>query len=124
VSPSVFIVVRRKGADGGWTSAKSGRGIDVRYVVRYRLGGRGARVRHAGSFRTRREAEERARFIAGELAARRVPELGVLEIVERAEPARRTVQGEAERFAASRIDVGRSAKASTGRRSYDWASSR
>lgn len=47
-----------------------------RYRVEYRLGGREARIRYGGSFATRREATIRARWIAGELAARRVPDLG------------------------------------------------
>jgi len=80
VSPSVFIVVRRRLDDGSWVSSKAARGGEVRYVVRYRLGGRGARVRHGGSFRTRREAEERARHISGEFAARRVPNLAELQV--------------------------------------------
>lgn len=45
----------------------------ARYVVRFRLGGRETPVMHAGSFRTRKEAEARARWVAGELAAMRVP---------------------------------------------------
>jgi len=73
VSPSVFIVVRRRLDDGSWVSSKAARGGEVRYVVRYRLGGR-------GSFRTRREAEERARHISGEFAARRVPNLAELQV--------------------------------------------
>ena len=42
-----------------------------RYVVRYRLGGRSYPVRHAGSFRTLKEAKVRRDLVAGELAAGR-----------------------------------------------------
>ncbi|WP_217915936.1 site-specific integrase [Miltoncostaea marina] len=101
MSPSVFIVTRRKGGDGAWVSAKRGASAEVRYVVRYRLGGRGSRVRHGGSFRTRRQAEERARFIAGELAARRIPDLG--ELVP--PPAPPPLGEVARAYLASRIDA-------------------
>jgi hypothetical protein len=46
-----------------------------RYRVEYRLGGRQAPTRYAGSFKTKREADERKRWISGELAAKRVPDL-------------------------------------------------
>ena len=55
----------------------------VRYRVRYRLGRSGSRKRFAGSFRTMREAAIRRNWIAGELAARRVPDLAAF-----AEPTR------------------------------------
>lgn len=62
MSPSVNITRRTR---------KSG----VRYVVRFRLGGAESQPQHAGSFKTLREAETRARWIAGELAAMRVPDV-------------------------------------------------
>ena len=46
-----------------------------RYFVRYRLGGRESRLLHGGVFTTLREAQERERWIGGELAALRVPDL-------------------------------------------------
>jgi hypothetical protein len=52
--------------------------------VEYRLGGREAPVRYGGSFKTRREASERQRWIGGELAAKRVPEIRFAE--QQAEP--------------------------------------
>lgn len=82
-------------------SAKRGASAEVRYVVRYRLGGRGARVRHGGTFRTRREAEERARFVAGEPAARRIPDVG--ELVP--PPAPPPLGEVARDYLASRIDA-------------------
>ncbi len=47
----------------------------ARYVVRYRPGGRSSPTRHAGSFRTKAEAEARLRYVRGELAAMREPVL-------------------------------------------------
>lgn len=46
----------------------------VSYHVKYRLGGRSARVQHAGSFRTLAEARARANWVRGEIAAMRVPD--------------------------------------------------
>jgi hypothetical protein len=45
---------------------------------------REAPVRYGGSFKTRREASERQRWIGGELAAKRVPEIRFAE--QQAEP--------------------------------------
>jgi hypothetical protein len=72
----------------------------VRYRVRYRLGGAETNHRYAGSFRTRREAEARARWVAGELAAMRVPDLRAL-----ADRQPRTMTVAAADWQASRIDV-------------------
>jgi integrase len=72
-----------------------------RYRVEFRLGGREAPTRYAGSFKTRREAYERKRWISGELAARRVPDLTSLETRRRAA----TVAEACERWRASRVDV-------------------
>jgi integrase len=47
--------------------------------VRYRLGGREASQRYGGIFRTEREARARRDWIAGELAALRVPNLELLD---------------------------------------------
>jgi hypothetical protein len=44
-----------------------------RYRVEFRLGGRESGTRYAGSFKTRAEAIERKKWVANELAARRVP---------------------------------------------------
>jgi integrase len=44
-----------------------------RYLVKYRLGGRESTNRYAGSFKTKREALLRLAWVAGELAASRVP---------------------------------------------------
>jgi integrase len=72
----------------------------VRYRVVYRLGGREAPRLYGGSFRTRRDADERQRWLAGELAARRVPDLRRSE-----ETAAVTLRHLAERWKAARVDV-------------------
>jgi integrase len=73
-----------------------------RYRVLYRLGGRESRELYGGSFKTRREAETRRAWIAGELAALRVPDLKRLG-AERATAL--TLADAADRWRASRIDV-------------------
>jgi integrase len=45
------------------------------YQVKYRLGGRSARIRHAGTFKTLREARARANWVRGEIAAMREPRI-------------------------------------------------
>jgi integrase len=76
----------------------------VRHRVVYRLGGREAKRLYGGSFRTAREAEERRRFIIGELAAKRVPEFAF------AADAKLTLREAARRWLASRIDVAEGTK--------------
>jgi len=61
----------------GSSDARRQRGR-TRYLVKYRLGGRESAQRCAGSFATRRDALARQRWVAGELAALRVPRLGQL----------------------------------------------
>jgi integrase len=67
----------------------------------YRVGGREASPRYGGSFKTLREAKIRRAWIAGELAALRVPDLRQL-----AEAGRTPTLAEAaQRWRASRVDV-------------------
>lgn len=66
MSPSVYVERR-----------PSGRGPS--YRVRYRLGGRESELKYGGAFRTKGDADARARWIAGEIAAMRVPDLVALE---------------------------------------------
>lgn len=73
----------------------------VRFRVEYRLGGRESRPRYAGSFRTQREALARKAWVAGELAALRVPDVGGL-VAPVAAPLLRDV---AKRWQESRVDV-------------------
>jgi integrase len=83
-------IERRKDADG-----------KTRFRVRYMLGGRESRKRYAGSFQTMREARSRRDWVAGELAALPVPDLGTL-----AEPESAPTFAEvAKRWQASRVDV-------------------
>jgi integrase len=73
-----------------------------RFIVEYRDGGRGRIIRYGGSFRTEAEAAIRQQWIRGELAARRVPDLGPL----RPDPAQAPTLAEAaERWRTSRVDV-------------------
>jgi len=58
-----------------WITTRTTSSSARRFRVEYRLGGREAPTRYAGSFKTKREALERKAWIAGELAARRVPDL-------------------------------------------------
>jgi integrase len=73
-----------------------------RYLVKYRLGGRESANRYAGSFATRREALARQRWVAGELAAMRVPRVTDLKTSAASAP---TLAEEAERWRRSRLDV-------------------
>jgi integrase len=87
--PSVWITKRRT-ASGG-----------VRHRVEFQLGGRGSRTRYGGSFKTKAEASIRKNWIAGELAALRVPDLAALR-----EPTPApTLRAASERWKASRVDV-------------------
>ena len=85
-------VERRKNAE---TKAVIG------FRVKYRVGGRESAPRYAGAFRTMREARIRRDWIAGELAAMRVPNLALL--AERQAPL--TVRALAESWQAARVDV-------------------
>jgi integrase len=72
----------------------------VRYRVVFRIEGREGKRLYGGSFKTRREADIRQRYIAGELAAERIPNLMLVQ------PARSlTLREAAERWQASRVDV-------------------
>jgi integrase len=72
-----------------------------RFIVKYTLGGRESAKYYAGSFTTKREATIRKSWVAGELAALRVPDLARL-----AEPTRAPTFAEvARRWQASRIDA-------------------
>jgi integrase len=90
--PSAFITPR--------TTAKNER----RFVVRYRNGGRGFPIVHAGSFQTLKEARARRDLVAGELAAGRNPADTLRAPVETAE--RRTFKQWADAYQSSRVDLG------------------
>jgi integrase len=74
-----------------------------RYQVRYRLGGRGFPLVHAGSFKTMKEARGRRDFVAGEIAAGRDP-AAALSLLRRAKPARTFAQW-ADAYHDSRVDL-------------------
>jgi integrase len=84
-----------------WIERRATPGGRTRYLVKYRLGGRESTHRYAGSFATRREALARRRWVAGELAALRVPRLAQLDDA----PSALTVAEAAARWRASRVDV-------------------
>ena len=90
--PTLGILTRRT-ADG-----------EARYLVRYRLGGRGWPMRYAGTFQTLREAKARRDYIGGLIATGRNP-ADVLAQLADATPLRVTFAAAAERYAASRVDV-------------------
>jgi integrase len=81
------------------------------YRVLYRLGGHATPTQHGGQFRSRREAELRKRWINGELAAMRVPDLRLLS-VEQPTPTTLTTAGEG--WLASRIDVAEATRVRNG----------
>jgi integrase len=85
-----------------WIKTRQTAAGSRRYRVEYRLGGRESRTHYGGSFKTQREAAARKRWIGGELAARRVPDLSLLEA---AKPKTPTLAEAAERWRSSRIDV-------------------
>ena len=89
MSPSVYVERR-----------KTNRGSS--YRVRYRLGGRESLLLYGGSFRIKGDADARARWISGEIAAMRVPDLPAL--AEEPPPVV-TLRVAALRWRESRIDV-------------------
>jgi integrase len=82
-----------------WLTTRTTRAGEKRYRCEFRTGGREAPILYAGSFLTRREALERKKWVAGELAARRVPDLCF------AAETTVTVRQLADRWKASRVDV-------------------
>jgi integrase len=58
-----------------WLTTRTTKDGERRYRVEFRCGGREAPTTYGGSFKTKREALERRAWIAGELAAKRVPHL-------------------------------------------------
>lgn len=94
-----------------WILTRPTPGGGKRYLVRYRLGGRESSQRYAGSFRTRLEAVERRRWVDGELAAMRVPDLSTLN----QEPAQAPTLAEAAAaYRASRIDIAEATRVNIG----------
>ncbi len=73
-----------------------------RYLVRFRLGGAETSQRYGGSFKRQNDALARKRWIDGELAGMRIPNLGVLQ---QAPVKARSLREVAERWRLSRVDV-------------------
>jgi integrase len=92
--PSSWIVARPTKQDG----RNKGR---PRYRLLYRLGGRESRARYAGSFATKSEAVARKRWVDGELAALRVPDVRLLEHV----PSSPLLRDAAARWQDCRVDI-------------------
>jgi integrase len=84
-----------------------------RYVVRYRRGGRGFKVEHAGSFTTRRDAETRRDLVRGWLAAGRDPRVE-LTAMQRQPVTARTFRDAAAAYERSRLDLAATSRRSTG----------
>jgi integrase len=82
-----------------WLTTRTTGSGAKRYRVEFRLGGREAPILYAGSFKTLREANDRKRWVSGEIAARRVPDLRF------AAETTVTVRQLANRWKASRVDV-------------------
>ena len=74
-----------------------------RYRVRYRVGGHETEKRYGGTFKRLRDAERRRRWVEGELAALRVPDIRTLRAAETAKAP--TLAEAAEAWRASRVDV-------------------
>jgi hypothetical protein len=86
-----------------WITTRTTKSGARRFRVEYRLGGREAPTRCGGSFKTKTEALERRKWITGELAARRVPDLAPL--TARTVAAMPTLREAYERWQAGRVDV-------------------
>lgn len=97
-------IVRRQTAGGG-----------VRFEVRFRLGGRGPQL-YGGRFARRRDAEARARWIDGEIAAMRVPDIRAL----RDSPPSRTLDEWGREWAEGRIDVSPATRANYQKHMTRW----
>ena len=89
-----------------WIRTRETKDGERRYLVEYRAGGREARVRHAGSFRTRRLATVRAGAVESELAAGRIPDFRPTA-VESTSP---TFERAARAWRASRLDIAESTR--------------
>jgi integrase len=83
-----------------WLEKRQTGGGDTRFRVKFRVGGRESIARYAGTFKTMREAKIRRDWVAGELAAMRVPQIELLAPV----PAG-TLKVIGDRWRASRVDV-------------------
>lgn len=88
-----------------WIRKRTTKADEMRYDVQYRTGGRETPVRYAGAFRTPREAKIRRDYVAGELAALRVPALRIEDA-----PGSPTLAEATEAWRATRQDAAESTK--------------
>jgi integrase len=84
-----------------WIGRRPRKGGSTSYRVMYRAGGREAAPRYAGAFPTMREALIRKAWVAGELAALRIPDLGLLA----ATAVSLTLEQAAAQWQQARVDV-------------------
>jgi integrase len=84
-----------------WIKTRVTKHGEKRRRVEYRLGGRESRVQYGGTFKSLRDATARKNYIVGELAARRVPDLA---LVEAAAPKLPTLAEAFDAWRASRVD--------------------
>jgi integrase len=85
-----------------WIIARSAKDGGKRYRVLFRVGGRESKHSYAGSFRTKTEALARKRYVDGELAGLRAPDVRALNRKPERAP---TLLAAYERWQASRVDV-------------------
>jgi integrase len=85
-----------------WIETRPTKSSGPRYRVWYQLGGRSTKPRYAGTFRRKREAKIRRDWVAGELAANRVPDLTLPADELQVSP---TFASAAEKWRLSRVDV-------------------
>ncbi len=91
-----------------WIIARPTKDGGRRFRVLFRVGGRESTACYAGSFPTKAEAQARKRWVDGELAALRFPDLAVLEQGPVRAP---TLAEAAKRWQASRVDLAENTKA-------------
>jgi hypothetical protein len=61
-----------------WINRRPRKGGGISYRVMFRIGGHEISPKHAGAFPTKREAEIRKQWVAGEIAAKRFPDSRLL----------------------------------------------
>jgi integrase len=74
-----------------------------KYRVRFRVGGHETEKRYGGTFKRLRDAERRRRWVEGELAALRVPDIKSLRVAEAVKTP--TLAEASKAWRASRVDV-------------------
>ena len=91
-----------RGVGSAWITPR-GEGKTRRFLVRYRAGGREAKIQHAGSFRRRADAVLREQWVSGLIAAGRGTDIPKLLRGQNAQAL--TVTEAGKRWLRSRIDI-------------------